>query len=130
MRAEFAAANTPDKRAALAQQLLTQAERSPQSTDRWALLVEATRLASEAGDVAGTLAAIDATTAAYAVDPIAAKLDAIGKLVPKASPQTADELTLLCLDMSRILVGRNEFAEARKLLATAKSLAKKHKTAP
>lgn len=124
-RAEFAAANSPDKRVALAQQLLTQAERTTATIDRWALLVEAARLAVEAGDPTTTFEVIDATMAVYAIDPMTAKLEAIGKLIPKVSPQTADELTLLCLDMCRRLVGSEHLPEARKLLTMTSALTKK-----
>lgn len=123
--AEFAAANTPDKRAALAQQLLTQADRTEKPAERWALLTEAARLASEAGDASTAFKVIDATTAVYAVDPLAAKSEAIGKLIPKATQQTADDLTLACLDVCRTLVGKDELVEARKLLAMTNSVAKK-----
>lgn len=124
-RVEFVAANTPDKRVALAQQLLAQAERTSKSSDRWALFVEAARLAAEAGDPATTFAVIDATTAVYAVDPLTAKLDAIGRLVPKVSPQGADDLSLACLEMCRTLIGRGDLAEARKLLTMTSALTKK-----
>ena len=124
-RTEFAAANTPNKRVALAQQLLTEAERTKKSTDRWALLVEAARLASEAGDPATTFAVVDVTTAEYAVDPLRAKLDAIRNLAPTVPVDKASELANECLTLCRNLIAKEQLSEAKRALLIVGTVAKR-----
>jgi len=124
-RAEFAAAITPTKRVALARQLLTEAERTKKSTDRWALLVEAARLASEAGDPATTFAVVAVITAEYAVDPLLAKLDAIRDLAPTVPVDKASELANECLTLCRNLIAKEQLPEAKRALLIVGTVAKR-----
>lgn len=124
-RIEFAAANTPAKRVALAQQLLTEAKRTKKSTDRWALLVEAARLASEAGDPATTFAIVDVTTAEYAVDPVLAKLDAIRNLAPTVPVEKSSELANEGLTLCRNLIAKEQLSEAKRALLIVSTVAKR-----
>jgi len=124
-RAEYTSASTPANRKALAQHLAAQAGQTTNLSDKWALFTEAARLAVEAGDGAGVFAIIDATAMIYDVDRQQAKVEAIGKLVPKVDPKAAEDLVLETVRMSQELVSRGDLAEAKKLSLMAAALVKK-----
>jgi hypothetical protein len=124
-RVEFSAANTPDKRVALSQQLLTQADRTTKPLDRWALLAQALQLATEAGDPVTAFAAIDASAKTFAIDGQAARIEAVSKLVSKVQPGAVNDLARLCVSMCRSAVANEDLAEAKKLVYITTGLAKK-----
>lgn len=123
--AEFAKANTPEKRVALAQQFLALAEQSTQVTDRWAFLDQAVRLAAEAGDPVTTFAAIDACAQTFDIDRNAAQTEAMATLVSKAPPSAIGDLVRACAGMCRTSIEQGTLAEARRLSAMTSALAKK-----
>ncbi len=63
---EFAAATTPERRLGLAKQLLLQADKTPETVDRWVLLNEVMRLTSDAGDLELSVQGIQKCAAQFA----------------------------------------------------------------
>ena len=63
---EFAAATTPKQRLGLAKKLLLQADKAPRTVNRWVLLNEVMRLASDAGDLELSFQGIQKCTAQFA----------------------------------------------------------------
>lgn len=126
-RDDYAKAITPQARSAFARQLLAQVEKTPAAAERWALLSEAMRLASDAGDVDLCFETIDNTGSCFAIDTDDYKLDAISKLAVKAPPQAIDGLARAALTISKKATDVGNSVAASKGLSLAASLARKAK---
>jgi hypothetical protein len=84
---DYAKAVNPQARLALARMLLSQAEKTSAPIERWVLLSEAMRLASDAGDVDASFEAIEKSAQNFAIDVPELKLDAVMKLSAKCTLQ-------------------------------------------
>jgi len=126
-REEFASATTPDKRLALARHLVSQAQKTPDPTDRWTLLNEAMRLASDAGDVETTFDAIRQTSAEFATDADALRVDALVKLGGRASNESANTLARTALALARKCADAENDQLSQKCISLASNFARKAK---
>lgn len=126
-RTDYSAATTAPKKAALAAQLLSHADKTPKPVDRWVMYSEAMRLAADAGEAALTLEAIVAAAREFEIDKDSLMLDALAKLAPKASLQSVDDLAHKAMSLAKkaAIAGRPEAAQ--RALALALTLAKKAK---
>ena len=124
-REEYSAATNTEKRQALSRQLAGHAANTANTTERYALLMEAMRLAADAGDVELTFKTSEAFSRQYAVDGDALKLDALTKLALKVSPQSCDQLARTAFAMSRSASEAGNSPLLQKALPLATSLAKK-----
>lgn len=124
---DFAAAVPPAKKSDLAKRLVDQAAQTQQPADRWALLSEALRLATDGGDAATALALIERIPAEFAVERNASRLEAITRLAPKASPPAQEEVASTCLDLARDADKAGDEDVATKAIALAGGIARKIK---
>ncbi len=126
---DFAGAGSPSRKSELAAQLATQADATKDNTDRWVLLVEALRLATDAGDTATALPLIDRIPFEYAVERDASRLEALSKLATKVSAAQSSELSRRCLDLAQELDERANTDVAARILAIARAAAQKARNA-
>ena len=124
---EFAAATTPERRVGLAKQLLLQADKTQEKVDRWVLLNEVMRLASDGGDLELSFQGIQKCAAQFAVDADSLQLDALSKIALKAPPQALDELARTSLVLAQKTFDANKPPTAQKYLALANGFARKAK---
>jgi hypothetical protein len=116
---ELAAATSPKSKSALARQFAGQADATDDTADRWVLLSEALRLATDAGDAATAIPLIDRIPAEYAVEARASRLEALSRLVAKVVPAETADVARRCLDIAREISA----SDARDLATRADSLA-------
>jgi hypothetical protein len=118
---DLAAANTPTRKSDLAVELSRQADETTNPIDKWVLLTESLRLATDAGDAATAIPLIERIGAEYAVDRCATRLEALSRLVPKATSGQAAEVARHCLDFAweREAASDTELAGRAVLLASA-----------
>lgn len=126
-RQEFANATSPEASVNLARMLLAQVANTPASSERWALCVEAMRLAADAGDIEATFEAIAESERHFAIDADAFKLDALAKLSLKAPPQAIDELARESLAIAKRADDIGKLQIAAKSLSLAAGFARKAK---
>lgn len=124
---EFAQSTTAVGKKSLADQLATEAGRSHDAVERWALLRESLRLASEAGDMPGALAAIERLSVAFPAVPPEEKLDALLVLAAKAPANEAAAVVQAMLEPVRLVIEKGDEEVATKSLAVAAGLARKAK---
>jgi len=124
-RADFAAATVPDRKASLARQLSLQAEKTAVVAERWALLGEAMRLASDAGDADLCFDLIGRTARDFDVDALNLKIDALSKLLVKADPAALDGLARTALALANAATEAGRPHSAAKCLSLASTLARK-----
>lgn len=124
---DFAAAVPPAKKSDLAKRLADQAAQTQQPADRWALLSEALRLATDGGDAATALALMERIPAEFAVERNASRLEAITRLAPKAASPAQDEVASTCLDIARDADKAGHEDVATKAIALADGIARKIK---
>lgn len=124
-REEYAAATTPEKRLTLASQLAGHVTDTTNATERYALLMEAMRLAADAGGVELTLKTAEAFARQFAVDGDNLKIDALGKLALKVSPQDCEQLARTAFGTARKAAEAGNGSLTQKALALATSLSKK-----
>lgn len=118
---DLTAANTPPRKSDLAVELSRQADETANPVDKWVLLTESLRLATDAGDVATAFPLIDRIGSEYAVDRGAARLEALSRLIPKVAPAQAAQVARYCLDFAweREAAADSELAGRAALLANA-----------
>ena len=126
-RDDYATATSPERRLRLASQLLTQSEKTAEVVDRYVLLTEAMRLASDGGDIDLSFDAIGKCADQFAVEAESLKLDAITKLAAKAAPAALDTLAQASLALATKAAGDGKPQIAQKSLSLAASLARKTK---
>lgn len=126
-RTEYAAATTPQARLALSRQLMAQADKASKPSERWVLLSEAMRLASDAGDMELCFEAITKSAAQFDIDADELKLDSLSKLATKAPPQQVDGLARTAIEVAKKAADSGNSAILSKSLALATSLARKTK---
>lgn len=124
-REEYAAATNSEKRQALSRQLVGHAANTTNATERFALLMEAMRLAADAGDAELALKTSDTFARQYAVDGDALKLDGLAKLALKASPQSCEQLAKTAFAMARSAAETGNSSLTQKALTLATSLSAK-----
>jgi hypothetical protein len=124
-RDDYARATTPQARASLARQLIGQSAKSASPAECWALLTEAMRLASDAGDSKLSFEAIDLSAERFAIDGDDFKAEAIVKLAGKAPPAELDGLAQEAVAIARKAADADNVALTSKSLAVANSLARK-----
>ena len=126
---DYAAAGPPAKKAEFAKRLVEQARSTADHADRWTLLTEALRLATEAGDVATALPLIDRFPTEFAVERHASRLEALTRLATKSSGPTADEVASACLEVARDADKGGEEELVAKAVTLASGIARKTKNA-
>lgn len=124
---DYAGAYSPAKKSECAKRLVDQASQTHDPADRWTLLNEALRMATDCGDVATALSIIARITAEYQVDRYASRLEALTPLGGKAAGQAVDELVNAILELARDADNADEEEVASKASALASSLARKSK---
>ena len=122
---EFAQALTVEKKSTLAKKLRDQAAATAEPSDRWALLSEALRLSTEAGDVPMAMEIIDLIPREFAVEEHAYRIEALVKLALKASASEAADISRRMLAVARRAISADEDAVAMKAIASAMGLARK-----
>lgn len=126
-REEFSGAATAMRRRELAVDLVSQADSTENPADRWALLVEALRLASDAGDATTAISLMERFSAEYVVDRASTRLEALSRLLPKVAPAQIEELRRYCLDLAQELDSAENSELSARALALASAAVKKTK---
>jgi hypothetical protein len=124
---DYTRATTPPRKFALAQQLLGQVDKTTAAAEQWALVSEVMRLASDAGDIELSFAAIEKAGGLFAIDVDGLKLDAISKLATKAPLPALDGLARAALSIAQNATDAGNSAIATKSLSLASGLARKTK---
>lgn len=106
-----------DVKAKLAKQLLELGRVEKDAVARFALYREAVRLASENGDTATAMQAIDAMEAAYKIDPAAVTAYALGNLSKSVGGnEDSEAFAQQCQRFAAVLIDENRFDEAKTIL--------------
>ena len=126
---ELTAAVSPKSKSALAKQFVTQADATENAADRWVLLSEALRLATDAGDAVTAIPLIDRIPAEYEVEGRASRLEALSRLVPKVAQAESTDLARRCLDLARDIEGSVAKDLAPRAVSVATAAARKSKNA-
>jgi hypothetical protein len=124
---DYAIAGTVDKKSELAKRLVEQAASTNEPADRWALLSEGLRLATEAGDAAVALPLIDRIPTEFAVSGIGPRIEALSRLAKKTVSSASDEVAAACIALAREAEETGDEANAAKVIALAAGIAKKTK---
>ena len=125
--AEYDAAKTRDAKSDLARRLADQAAAMTTTADRWTLLTEALRLATEASDANTATALIDRIPKEFRVDQGEFKLDALSKLTATASASQTDALAERIFSLAQSLFATEQSTLAAKALALASTVARRNK---
>lgn len=126
-REDYALATTPSAKLVFARQLLSQAAKTTNLAEQWALYSESMRLAADAGDMELCFEAIDLASRKFIVDAIELKLDALSKLAVKAPLQAFDGLARAALAVAQNASDSENPQIASKSLSLAAGLARKTK---
>lgn len=122
---EYAATNRSIK-VVLGQELLKLARAEQQATARFALYREAVQVASSAGDVATTFAAISGMRADYQINELAVRLFAIENLAGAVQSQEDGVAVAEAAEaVAGMLIAENRFDDAKKLLQSGMTVARK-----
>lgn len=121
----YATAKSAEDKVALARQLLDESRNTADMTDRWSLLNEAIRLATEAGNLSAASAGMSELVAAFRVNSGPSRLDMLSALAPKASPQVADAVASQAMELAASFNEQHDDAMVSKSLALATGMAKK-----
>lgn len=124
---DYAAAGLPAKKAEFAKRLADQAIQTQDAADRWALLTESLRMATDSGDVATALPLIDRIPTEFAVERHASRLDALTRLGTKAAGPAHDEVAAAVLDLARDADKAGDEEVAAKAITLASGIARKTK---
>lgn len=123
---DYAASARGVRKSDLARQLLDQAGKTADPLDRWALMSESLRLASDAGDTDLAFTAVESMSRDYQVDRVQAAADVLAKLSKKVSPAASGGFARRCLELVRDVQGaENDAVDTQKILALAAAIAKK-----
>ena len=127
---DYTTASTPSKKIALAKRFVDHAASTNDFADRWILLSEGLRLATEVGDTALALQLIDRIPAEFAVDRFGWRFEALGRLVRKAvSPASNEEVAAACLALACEADEAGEDQIVAKATSLAASIARTTKNA-
>lgn len=126
-RVDYAAATSPQTRLALARRLLAECGKTSTAVERWVLVSESMRLASDAGDVEATLEAIRHCTSVFNVDADEMMLDGLAKLAVKSPASGYDALARASLELARRATDAGESQVGTRSLAIASAIARKTK---
>jgi hypothetical protein len=122
---DFATAGTAARKSEFAGQLAAQADATKDPADRWALLTEALRLATDAGDAATAIPLIDRIPTEYAVERDESRLEALARLAARIAPSQSADLARRCLDLARELEKSADPEHVTRALTLAAAAAKK-----
>jgi hypothetical protein len=114
-RKEYATANTPQEKSALAKELAATAEKIGKPLERWGMLSEAGRLAADAGDVETAFAVVASLAKGYDADLMTLELEAIGRLASRATLPVARDLAKRTMAIGKTLVSTQAFDEAKQV---------------
>ena len=126
-RDEFAKATTVPKKRELARTLFEQAAGSEVEADRWVMLAEAMRLATEATDANAALDAMDAMESQFAIPDPAWRLDALARFAPKASAEAGQKIAAACLETAKHALADNQDQIALKAVGVALGIARRNR---
>ena len=126
---DYAAAGPPAKKAEFAKRLVEQAAATADHADRWALLTEALRLATDAGDTTTALPLIDRIPTEFAVERNGSRLEALTRLATKAAGPTVEEVASAVLEVARDADKAGDEDVAAKAITLASGIARKTKNA-
>lgn len=121
----YATAKSAEDKVALARQLLDESRNTADMTDRWSLLNEAIRLATEAGNLNAASAGMSELVATFRVNSGPARLDMLSALAPKSTPQVADTIASQAMELATSFDEQHDDAMVGKSLALATGMAKK-----
>lgn len=114
-------------KAALCGELLALLESTQTPADRWALMTEALRLASEAGDVASATATTSKLAAEFQISLLEVKFGSLKELAANTPPASLSSLATECLTLARLAIDAGDFECATKSVALAKAAARRGK---
>lgn len=126
---EYAAATTPQKRSELAKRLAAQIATTDDPVDRWTLLSEALRLATDGGDTSTALPIIDRIPNEFDVERNASRLEALSRLAGKSTPATAGDVGEAALKLARDAEEAGDDDLSAKAITLGMTLARKAKNA-
>jgi hypothetical protein len=126
---DYAAAGPPAKKAEFAKRLVEQAAATADHADRWALLTEALRLATDAGDTTTALPLIDRIPTEFAIERNGSRLEALTRLATKAAGPAVEEVASASLDVARDADKAGDEDVAAKAVTLASGIARKTKNA-
>jgi len=128
---DYSTATWADKKLVLSKTLLEQAAKTTAVSDRWVLVNESLRLATEAGDVDTASKALEVLDREFSVDSLLLQLEMLTKLAQKPIPKAIEELTRACMKLAEDAShsGHPNAGIGTKSLAVAVSLAKRSKNA-
>ena len=126
---DYAAATTTQKKSDLAKRLAEQVAATDDPVDRWTLLSEALRLATDGGDAATALPIIDRIPSEFEVERNASRLEALSRLAGKSTPVNAGDVGEAVLNVARDAEKAGNDDLAAKAITLGISLARKAKNA-
>jgi hypothetical protein len=125
-RDEFASATSPTRKRELARHLCEQAHQCENSADRWTLLTEALRLATEAVDVDAAMDIMHAAEANFVIADLATwQLETLTRLAPKATGENSEKIAAACLDAAKSALAADHDDIAVKAIGLAVGIARK-----
>lgn len=127
---EFTAAKTAEKKSSLAKSLAQQAAGATAPAERWAMLSEALRLATDGGDISTAMELLERIPREFAVaagDTV--QLEVLSKLATKAGPNSAEAVGGQILGHARRLGEAGSYTQASKAVSTVMTLARRVKNA-
>ncbi len=124
---EYAAATTPAKKADLAKRLMANISDTTNAADRWTLLSESLRLATESGDAATALPIIERIPREFAVERHSSRLEALTRLSQKAAVADLGDVVKAVLSLAGEASAADDQAVCSKATTLAVALARKAK---
>ena len=126
-RERYSGALKPADKAALATEILELLKSTSNQADRWALLSEALRLASEGGQVDLAIATAKTLSGEFQVESADMMLTVLKQLSSSAPPAAASRLASECAAVARRAANWGQFETATKAIVVAKAMARKGK---
>ena len=126
---DYSTAIGADNKLVLSKTLLEQAAKTTDGSDRWVLVNESLRLATEAGDLNAGGKSLEVLARQFSVDSLLFQLEMLTKLAQKPTPKAIEELARACLKLAENASesGHLNSGIGAKSLAVAVSLAKRSK---
>ena len=122
----FGKSKAPSEKAALADTLLAQAGKSQDLAERFVLVDEARKLATSAGEVDRTLAAVREQATHFEIDTWATMAASIDELSKSITVNTARKrLAEAVLEQVDAAIAEDNYDQAKRMLATALAISKK-----
>jgi len=126
---EYALATTPRRKSDLARRLAAEGATTEDPVDRWTLLSEALRLATDVGDAGVALPTIDRLSLGFSLDQHLWQLNTLSRLAGKSTPASARQVGEAALRVARDADAAGDDAIAAKAINLASTLARKSKSA-